>query len=263
MRVSIFASGSSGNCALFSAGGTNILIDAGISARRVCAFLAGEGLTPQELDGVLITHEHSDHVSGLPMLLKRFPLRVLAPGRAAGQLRALVPGYGEYIEEIAPGRGFALGGAYVSPFATLHDAAGSVGLQAGRQGLLLRRLHRPRLRDGRGARHALRRGGRAHRGQPRRGHAPPRAVSIPPQAAHPLRPRAPLQRGLRPAGRHAGPPPGAETLILGHLSRHNNTPQAAYEAVQRRARGERAGALRAAGGPAAGALVLEEKRCSA
>ena len=66
MRVSIFASGSSGNCALFSAGGTNILIDAGISARRVCAFLAGEGLTPQELDGVLVTHEHSDHVSALP-----------------------------------------------------------------------------------------------------------------------------------------------------------------------------------------------------
>ena len=43
--------------AYFSAGGTNRLIDAGISARRVCAFLAGEGLTPQELDGVLVTLE--------------------------------------------------------------------------------------------------------------------------------------------------------------------------------------------------------------
>lgn len=262
MRVSIFASGSSGNCALFSAGGTNILIDAGISARRVCAFLAGEGLTPQELDGVLVTHEHSDHVSGLPMLLKRFPLRVLAPGRAAGQLRALVPGYGEYIEEIAPGRGFALGGAYVSPFATLHDAAGSVGYRldgkgcsfgvctdlgcvtdevldtlCGVEGALIEANHDVGM---------LRRG-------PYPYHLKRRILSDHGHLCN--EDCAQLAVTLAAAG--------AGTLILGHLSRHNNTPQAAYEAVSAALAESGQGRCELLVAPPLGPLILEEKRCSA
>lgn len=262
MRVSIFASGSSGNCALFSAGGTNILIDAGISARRVCAFLAGEGLTPQELDGVLVTHEHSDHVSGLPMLLKRFPLRVLASGRAAGQLRALVPGYGEYIEEIAPGRGFALGGAYVSPFVTLHDAAGSVGYRldgegcsfgvctdlgcvtdevldtlCGVEGALIEANHDVGM---------LRRG-------PYPYHLKRRILSDHGHLCN--EDCAQLAVTLAAAG--------AGTLILGHLSRHNNTPQAAYEAVSAALAESGQGRCELLVAPPLGPLVLEEKRCSA
>ena len=65
MNVKVFASGSSGNCALLSDRDTHVLIDAGISARRIRQSLADAGLELQELNGVLITHEHSDHVSGL------------------------------------------------------------------------------------------------------------------------------------------------------------------------------------------------------
>ena len=68
MRIVTFASGSSGNCSLVSEGKANILIDAGISMRRTVAALAQLGLAPQNLCGVLITHEHSDHISGLSML---------------------------------------------------------------------------------------------------------------------------------------------------------------------------------------------------
>lgn len=70
MRITVFASGSTGNCALVEAGGERLLIDAGISLRRISGFLAAEGLSPADIACVLITHEHADHVSGLPMLTK-------------------------------------------------------------------------------------------------------------------------------------------------------------------------------------------------
>ena len=260
MRISVFASGSSGNCALFSSEGTNILIDAGISARRICAFLSGEGLAPGDLDGILITHEHSDHVSGLPTLLRRCPLRVLAPGMAAERLRAALPGCGEYIEEIAPGEGFALGGAYVSAFATMHDAAGSVGYRLDADGAfgvctdlgcvtdevldclmgvdaaLIEANHDVDM---------LRRG---------------------PYPAY-LKRRILSDRGhlsnddcaRLAVALSAG---GAERLILGHLSRHNNTPDAAYAAVSSALSGSSA-RCELLVAPPLGPLILEEKRCSA
>ncbi|MBO6040836.1 MAG: MBL fold metallo-hydrolase, partial [Oscillospiraceae bacterium] len=70
MRLVIFASGSSGNCALLQCGGTNILIDAGISLRRIRAALHTRGRTIEDLRGVLVTHEHSDHVAALRTMAK-------------------------------------------------------------------------------------------------------------------------------------------------------------------------------------------------
>ena len=63
LTLTTLASGSSGNCMLVSAGGTHILLDAGISARRIGAALRVLALEPSDLDGILVTHEHSDHVS--------------------------------------------------------------------------------------------------------------------------------------------------------------------------------------------------------
>ena len=65
-----FASGSSGNCALLRGGGVNLLIDAGISMKRIRLSLRSLGLDLGDLRGVLVTHEHSDHVSALGMLSK-------------------------------------------------------------------------------------------------------------------------------------------------------------------------------------------------
>ena len=72
------ASGSSGNAALVSCGQTHILLDAGISARRITTALRGLGVDPAFLSGVLITHEHTDHISGLATLTKQLGLPVYA-----------------------------------------------------------------------------------------------------------------------------------------------------------------------------------------
>ena len=66
-----FASGSSGNCYLLTEGRAAVLLDTGISLRRIKTGLARRALTPDDLSAVLITHEHSDHVSGLDTFLKK------------------------------------------------------------------------------------------------------------------------------------------------------------------------------------------------
>lgn len=128
MRITTFASGSTGNCALISDGGTAILIDAGISMKRISGCLTAEGLTFDELSGVLITHEHSDHISGLPMLLKHHELRVYAPRMVAARLAAtLPPGLEDYISAVDMRSPFDLGGVTVTAFRTMHDTPDSAG----------------------------------------------------------------------------------------------------------------------------------------
>lgn len=87
MTIHTLASGSEGNCLLLSDGGVHLLLDAGISTRRIKAGLLQLGLTMADVDGVLITHEHSDHVSGLQTMVKhhRIPIYT-SPGHrpAAG-----------------------------------------------------------------------------------------------------------------------------------------------------------------------------------
>ena len=72
-EVDVLASGSKGNSTLIRAGNTAILIDAGISCRRIMKGLQSCGLEPQDLSGILITHEHTDHVMGLAVLCKNIP----------------------------------------------------------------------------------------------------------------------------------------------------------------------------------------------
>ena len=74
--VSMLASGSKGNAAYIRCGKTNILIDAGISCRRIEQGLKRYGCALGDLDAVFITHEHSDHVNGLATLLKRTDMPV-------------------------------------------------------------------------------------------------------------------------------------------------------------------------------------------
>ncbi len=127
MEVRVFASGSSGNCLLVSDGGTHILIDAGISMRRIQTSLARCSLAWQDLTGVLITHEHSDHISGLPMLLKYHPMPVCAPHTVASRLLGQLPQAADLLRIIPVGEAFPLGEMTVMAFHTPHDTDESVG----------------------------------------------------------------------------------------------------------------------------------------
>jgi phosphoribosyl 1,2-cyclic phosphodiesterase len=76
MQIHVLASGSTGNATFIQLGNANILIDAGISTRRIKNSLSAVGMAIEDLDGVLITHEHRDHVAGLTTLTKKYRLPV-------------------------------------------------------------------------------------------------------------------------------------------------------------------------------------------
>ena len=86
MTLHTLSSGSQGNCLLLSDGDTHILVDAGISTRRIKAGLAQLELSMDELDGILITHEHTDHISGLATLIKHHTVPLYASPGTARQL---------------------------------------------------------------------------------------------------------------------------------------------------------------------------------
>jgi len=127
MILSVFASGSTGNCSLLSEGDTHLLLDDGISLRKLRAALALRGLAPEALSGVLITHEHKDHISGLPMLCKHCGVPLFAPRTVANHIRWSAAGVDGYIREISPGIPFPVGGLTVTAFPTSHDSDQSVG----------------------------------------------------------------------------------------------------------------------------------------
>lgn len=78
VRLTVLGSGSSGNCALISTGRTTLLIDAGLSAKQICLRLAAAGYTLDQIDGILLTHEHQDHTNGLEVLSSKRPLPLYA-----------------------------------------------------------------------------------------------------------------------------------------------------------------------------------------
>ena len=72
MKLCAIASGSSGNCVYVEHAGTQLLVDAGISGKRIEEGLASLGTMPGMLSGILITHEHSDHIQGIGVLARRY-----------------------------------------------------------------------------------------------------------------------------------------------------------------------------------------------
>lgn len=127
MRIVTFASGSTGNCSLITDGETNILIDAGISMRRIVNALDELGLTPQDLCGVLITHEHSDHISGLKMLVKHHNIRIFVPQQLLNIFSRTKPEFCSNITVIPVGEFFPVGNINIKAFRTPHDSGFSVG----------------------------------------------------------------------------------------------------------------------------------------
>lgn len=131
LRVSILASGSSGNITLLETERTRLLVDAGLGKRETLARLAAIENDVEKIDGILITHEHLDHCGGLPQMLGlwKAPLYVTEPTMDAMQ-RILPETFGKRlcgVETIYNDRGFTIGDIEVRPFQIPHDAADPIG----------------------------------------------------------------------------------------------------------------------------------------
>lgn len=80
MKLCSIASGSSGNCIYVGSDATHLLVDVGISGKRTECGLNSIGVTARDLDGILITHEHADHISGLGVMARKYGIPIYATG---------------------------------------------------------------------------------------------------------------------------------------------------------------------------------------
>ena len=128
MRFCILGSGSSGNSALIETGTTSVLLDAGFSARRLAALIAAAGGSMERVDAVFVTHEHSDHSSGIESL-KKFPhLKFYANSATARAVQKTLTWSPEW-KIFATGSSFAHRDLEVESFAIPHDAQDPVGFR--------------------------------------------------------------------------------------------------------------------------------------
>ena len=119
VRFASLGSGSKGNATLIQSGETLILVDCGYSAREAALRMDGLGVSPEAVSAILVTHEHGDHIKGVPVLSRRYGIPVyLTRGTALGCRDADF--YQTHI--ISPHSIFTLGALQVSPYPVPHDA---------------------------------------------------------------------------------------------------------------------------------------------
>ncbi len=127
LRFATLYSGSSGNCTLVYNRGTAVLIDLGVSCRRVVSSLNALGLSPADIKGVLITHEHSDHIGGCEVFLRKYGTPVYCtPQTRNFLLQRHLMSPGQKCVEL-DGRQVEIGDMTVTPFRTSHDSATCMG----------------------------------------------------------------------------------------------------------------------------------------
>ncbi len=128
--LTVLGSGSAGNCALLTTENCRLLVDAGLSARQTVARLAQVGLAPDQLDGVLLTHEHCDHASGLDVLCRKFKeLPIYCNALTAEVLRhdgGCLAAHGNW-RLFKTGGDFEIKDIAVQTFPVPHDAVDPVG----------------------------------------------------------------------------------------------------------------------------------------
>ncbi len=126
MKICSIASGSSGNCIYVGDGTTHILIDAGISRKRIVEGLSSIGVSPDELSAIFVTHEHSDHIQGLKMMVKMFDTPIYATRGTLGAIRHKITDEClnlDNLHQVEPDNSIKLGNMTVTPFSTSHDAS--------------------------------------------------------------------------------------------------------------------------------------------
>lgn len=126
MRMVSIASGSSGNCIYIGSDDTHILVDAGVSNKRIEQGLNEIGIRGSDLCGILITHEHSDHIKGLGILARKYGIPVYSARETIEEIRG-IKSLGDYPDEllhpVCHDVDFCIGDLLVKPFGVDHDAA--------------------------------------------------------------------------------------------------------------------------------------------
>lgn len=138
MRLCSIASGSSGNCIYVGSEETHLLVDVGISGKRIEQGLNNMELTGRDIDGILITHEHSDHISGLGVIARRYHIPVYTTGGTAdaiSRMKTMKNLPDDIFHEIREDEPFQIKDLTIHPFTIPHDAAQPVGyrLECGQQ----------------------------------------------------------------------------------------------------------------------------------
>ena len=243
MNLTVFASGSSGNCALVRSGGTALLLDAGISFRRIKSALARRGLGMEDLAGVLVTHEHSDHVSGLRTLLKYAPVPLYVPRTVAYHLTNVLPEAEAHVRVIPVGEPFPVGEltltAFHTPGAHPHCEVTEEmlsGLRGCGVALIEANHDLTMLQYG------------------------PYPVALKRRI---LSPNGHLSNSDCGALACALAESGTGSIVLGHLSQENNTPRKAFDAVRAALDSAGFGAVALAVAPRDGDMTVEIAPCCA
>ena len=126
LRIQVLASGSSGNATLVTAGRTSVLLDAGIPGTKLAKAIRQAGVDPDSLAGIFVSHEHTDHVKGIEVFLRRHPVPLFVAPESLAASR-LDPSPRSGVEALEAGRTVELGPLRVHPFLVPHDAACTFG----------------------------------------------------------------------------------------------------------------------------------------
>lgn len=134
MRLCSIASGSSGNCIYVGSEATHLLVDVGISGKKTEQGLNGLGITGRDLDGILVTHEHADHISGLGVMARKYGIPIYA---TQGTIDAIchTASVGEIdkslFREVREDEKLVIKDLTVNPMRISHDAAQPVAYRIG------------------------------------------------------------------------------------------------------------------------------------
>lgn len=125
--MAVLASGSSGNCTFIATERVKILVDAGLSRRETLKRLAAIGERGDDIQAILVTHEHSDHIAGLYQLAtkNKIPVYISSLTRRALPPQTLL----DAAETIRPGHSFQIGDLEIDPFTIPHDAVDPVAFR--------------------------------------------------------------------------------------------------------------------------------------
>ena len=128
VKICSIASGSSGNCIYIESGKAKLLIDAGLSGKRITQGLQQIGVDGRDLDGILITHDHSDHVKGVGILSRKYDIPIYVNPATWEEIKEKMGKIkAENIQYFESNTSFTIKDFHVESFSTSHDACDSVG----------------------------------------------------------------------------------------------------------------------------------------